>query len=335
VVIFNSENPKDVRVLVTSAVDKAVKGELKLSLPDGWRCEPVSIPFELGQRGVEQWKTFKVYPSKKDMTSSLKAIAQVDGKSYDKAIQTIAYDHIPTQVLFPPAEAKVVRLDLKKEGNRIGYIRGAGDDVPSALRIMGYDVWEMKNEEVTPENLKRVDAIVLGVRAVNTNTRIGFMMDNLLDYVRNGGTLLVQYNTNSDLETDKFSPYPLTISRERVTEEDAEVRMLLPDHPVLNTPNKITALDFNGWLQERGLYFPNKWDEHYEAVLSMNDKDEAPRNGSLLVTKYGEGYYIYTGLSFFRELPEGVAGAYKLFANLVSIGKTKKTESAKGRSKTK
>jgi hypothetical protein len=276
-----------------------------------------------------------VYPSKGEVTSSLKAVAEIDGKQYDQAVQTIEYDHIPTQVLFPRAEARVVRLDLKKEGNVIGYIRGAGDDVPTALRIMGYEVWEMKNEEVTAANLKRVDAVVLGVRALNTNPRIRFMMPDLLDYVHNGGTLVVQYNTSFDLETDTYSPYSLSISRDRVTEEDAEVRLLNASHPVLTTPNKISVKDFDGWLQERGLYFPNKWDEHFEPVLSMNDKGEPPKDGSLLVARYGNGHYVYTGLSFFRELPEGVAGAYKLFANLVSLGKTRKQETTKPKSKTR
>jgi hypothetical protein len=217
----------------------------------------------------------------------------------------------------------------------VGYIRGAGDDIPSALRNIGYEVVEMKNEEVTPENLKRLDAVVLGVRAINTNERIRFIMDALLGYVEHGGTLVVQYNTSNDLETDKFSPYPLTLSRERVTEEGAEVRFLKPDHPLLNYPNKITASDFKGWVQERGLYFPSKWDAQYEALLSMNDTGEEPRNGSLLVAGYGKGTYIYTGLSFFRELPEGVPGAYKLFANLISAGKNTPVPPTNGKSKKK
>jgi hypothetical protein len=213
---------------------------------------------------------------------------------------------------------------------------GAGDEVPAALRTMGYEVWEMKNEEVTAENLKKCDAVVLGVRAINVNTRIPFMMNDLLDYVKQGGTMVVQYNTTGDLETEKFSPYPLTLSRDRVTEEDSEVRLINPAHPLLNTPNKITQKDFEGWVQERGLYYPNKWDPSFEALLSMNDKGEKPRDGSLLVSKYGEGYYVYTGLSFFRELPEGVPGAFKLFANLVSAGKaTRKPESAKVKNKAK
>jgi hypothetical protein len=185
--------------------------------------------------------------------------------------------------------------------------------------------------------LKKVDAVVLGVRALNTNERIRFMMPDLLNYVKEGGTLVVQYNTSNDLEIDKdkFSPYPLNLSRDRVTEEDSEVRILKPEHPVLNYPNKIRAQDFNGWIQERGLYFPSAWGEQFNAILSMNDKGEKPKDGSLLVANYGDGYYVYTGLSFFRELPEGVSGAYKLFANLVSLSKSKKPLTTKVKSKVK
>jgi len=172
-----------------------------------------------------------------------------------------------------------------------------------------------------------LDAIVLGIRALNVNERIRFVMPVLLEYVKLGGTVVVQYNTNGNIATDNFSPYPLKVSRERVTEEQAEVRILKPDHPVLNIPNKITARDFEGWVQERGLYFPNEWDSNFEPILSMNDLGETPKEGGLLVAKYGEGYYIYTGLSFFRQLPEGVSGSYKLFANIVSLGKTKKPKS--------
>ena len=271
------------------------------------------------------------------MTTSLQAIAEIDGKQYDQSMLMINYDHIPVQTLLPRAEAKVVRLNLKKEGGLIGYIKGAGDDLPAALRNMGYEVWEMKNVEVTPENLKRLDAVVLGVRALNTNDRIRFFMGDLMDYVKNGGTMITQYNTNFDLELDldKIAPYPLTLSRDRVTEENSEVRILKADHPALTYPNKITVKDFEGWVQERGLYFPDKWDPNFDALLSLNDTGEQPRNGSLLVAKYGSGHYVYTGLSFFRELPEGVAGAYRLFANLASLGKNKKPETAKVKAKAK
>jgi LmbE family N-acetylglucosaminyl deacetylase len=336
VYLFKDREPQDVSVLIKSSAD-ALAGNLKLELPKGWKSDPSSVAFELKKRGEELTTNFKVIPAKEETKTTLKAVAEVNGKEYDYSLQTIQYDHIPLQTVMPRAEEEVMRIDLKKEGSLIGYIRGAGDDVPSALRNMGYEVWEMKNEEVTAANLKRVDAVVLGIRTLNTNERIKFFMTELLNYVKEGGTMVVQYNTNGDFEIDKdkFAPYPITLSRDRVTEENSQVRILKPDHPALNYPNKITTKDFEGWVQERGLYFPTNWHENYDALLSCNDTGEPAKNGSLLVASYGLGHYVYTGLSFFRELPEGVPGAYKLFANLVSLGKPKKVEGGKVKSKTK
>lgn len=331
VVVFSDQSPKIIHVLAKSNSNNAEKGVITLQLPKGWKAEPTQQPFDLTKRGEEQSISFKVIPSAEETTSTLRVVAKVGNTEYDKAMQVINYDHIPIQTLLPTAEAKVVRINLKKEGGLIGYVQGAGDEIPAALRNMGYEVWEMKNEEVTKENLAKLDAVVLGVRSLNTNERIKFFMDDLLDYVKQGGTLVVQYNTNfrMEVEKDKFSPYPLSLSRDRVTDENSEVRILKPDSPLLKAPNKITAHDFDGWVQERGLYFPDKWDDHFEAVLSINDPGEDPMDGSLLVSKYGEGHYIYTGLSFFRELPEGVAGAYKLFANIVSLGNSSKPQNQK------
>jgi len=325
--MFSDDQPRDVNVRVKSSSEKEMKGTLKLQLPPDWHSEPMSAFFELNARGEERMLNFKVYPGKSEMTSTIRSVAEVDEKTYDRAIETINYDHIPIQTFLPKAEAKVARINLKKEGHLIGYIPGAGDDIPTALRTMGYEVWEMKPEEINRENLKRVDAVVLGIRALNVHDRIRYFMPVLMEYVRLGGALVVQYNTNGRLETDNFAPFPITLSRERVTDENAEVRILRPDHPLLTTPNKLSEKDFEGWVQERGLYFPDKWDSNYEVLLSMNDPGEAPKDGGLLITKYGEGHYIYTGLSFFRQLPEGVPGAYKLFANLVSMGKSKKPKS--------
>jgi hypothetical protein len=333
VLIFKDAKAKEVRVLLKSASEKPLQGNLKLTIPEGWRSEPASIPFTLSKTGEEQTKVFYVTPGEKEMTGVIKGVADINGKQYGKSIQLIAYDHIPIQTLLPDAQTKVVKLNLQNEGGIVGYIKGAGDEVPAALRNMGYEVWEMKNEEVTAQNLKRLDAVVLGIRAINTNERVRFMMPDLLEYVKNGGTMVVQYNTNFDLQGESYSPYPLTLSRDRVTEENAEVKILKPDHRILNYPNKIVAKDFEGWVQERGLYFPSKWDEHYEAIFSMNDKGETAKEGSLLVAPYGNGHYVYTGLSFFRELPEGVAGAYKLFSNMVSLSKTKKPENTKVKKK--
>lgn len=332
VFVFPDTQPKLVSILVKSSSGAAVNGTAKLILPPGWKSDPVSAPVSLPKRGEEVKLDFFLFPAAKGQGSfNLSAQVEINGKAYDRAVQTISYDHIPFQTLLPRAEASLVRVDIKTQGHVIGYIAGAGDETPAALRNLGYEVWEMKDEEVTPENLKRVDAVVLGVRALNTNERIRYFMPELLKYVEAGGTLIAQYNTSNDFEIDKdkFAPYPLNISRERVTEENSEVRILLPDHPALNYPNKISPEDFNNWVQERGLYFPDKWDPKYDALLSMNDAGEPERKGSLLVAKYGNGYYVYTGLSFFRELPEGVAGAYKLFANLASLGKLPKPKNDK------
>ncbi len=329
VFVFKDANPKTVSLLVKSASGNKMSGTVRLVLPPGWKSEPVSSNLSFVKRGEEKKIDFTVVPSSEAGSFTINAEAMIDGKSYNTSVQTISYDHIPFQTLLPKSKAMAVRLNLKKAGQRIGYIQGAGDDIPNALRNMGYQVWEMKNEEVTSANLRTLDVVVLGVRALNTNERLQHAMGDLLEYVKNGGTMIVQYNTNFDLEVDKFSPFPLNLSRDRVTEENSEVRILKPDHPALNYPNKITQADFNGWVQERGLYFPDKWDPNFVALLSMNDAGEPAHDGSLLIAKYGSGNYVYTGLSFFRELPEGVTGAYKLFANLASMRKTSKPQSLK------
>ncbi|HYI77856.1 MAG TPA: LmbE family protein, partial [Chryseolinea sp.] len=327
VLMFSDDQPRDVSVRIKSSSGEGMRGILKLQLPPDWHAEPATSEFDLKFRGEERFVNFKVFPGKNELTGAIRVVAEVGENKYDQAIQTISYDHIPIQTFLPKAEAKVARMNLKREGQLIGYVPGAGDDIPTALRTMGYEVWEMKPEEINSENLKRVSAVVLGIRALNVSERIRYFMPVLMEYVRVGGTLVVQYNTNGRLETDNFAPFPLTLSRERVTDENAEVRILKPDHPLLTTPNKISEKDFEGWVQERGLYFPDKWDSNYETVLSMNDPGETPKDGGLLIAKYGEGHYIYTGLSFFRQLPEGVPGAYKLFANIVSTGKLKKPKS--------
>lgn len=331
VYLFKDQTPAEVAVLLKAAVVTDLRGNLKLELPAGWKSDPEEFTFHLGKWGEEQKFVFRVLPGKEEIMSTIKAFVEMGGKRFDFSLQTIQYDHIPIQTVLPKASSKALRLNLKKEGRVIAYIGGAGDDVPASLRNMGYEVWEMKNEEVTATNLKKVDAVVLGIRALNTNERIRYVMPDLLRFVFEGGTMVVQYNNNSDLQIDpdKFAPYPITLSRDRVTEENSEMQILIPDHPALNKPNKITAKDFDGWVQERGLYFPSGWDSHYEALLSSHDKGEPAHNGGLLVAEYGAGHYVYTGLSFFRELPEGVPGAYKLFANLVSLEKNKKPLSEK------
>lgn len=200
---------------------------------------------------------------------------------------------------------------------------GAGDEMPACLEQIGYKVTLLGDHDFqNTEGLRRFDAIVMGIRAYNTKEKLKFQNEKLIEYVKNGGTLVVQYNTNGrDLLLPQFGPYPLKLGRGRTTEEDTEVRVLKPEHAVLNTPNKITKKDFEGWVQERGLYFLSEWDNQYEAILSCNDVGEKKEDGGLVVAKVEKGYFIYTGYSFFRQLPAGVPGAYRLFANLLSLGK--------------
>lgn len=330
VYIFSNDESKAVDVMLKAGKSN-ISGKLALQIPDGWKITPEEYAFNLQMKGEEKRFRFQLTPPQKQSVANLKAIVEVGDKTYDKGFINIEYDHIPTQLFMPEAVSQIVKIDIKRRGDVVGYIQGAGDAIPTALREIGYHVREMAEDEVTPENLKGLDAVILGVRALNTNERIPFYMDDLLKYVEDGGTLIVQYNTNFRLKTEDFAPYPLKLSRDRVTDETAQVRILKPDHPALNTPNKITQKDFEGWVQERGLYFPDEWDEKYEALLSSNDEGETPKEGGLLVAKYGQGYYVYTGYSWFRELPAGVPGAYRLFVNLVSLG-NKQEKSAAGKS---
>ena len=228
------------------------------------------------------------------------------------------------QLLQPDAVLHAVTLDVAVTAHRIGYVPGAGDDLPACLRLLGCEVTELGAKDFTSEKLRGFDAIVLGVRAFNENPSLGTGLPALLAYVEAGGTVVAQYNRPNGLDKSPLGPYPLSIQGNapqlRVTDETAPVTFLAPDHPALNTPNKITAADFAGWIQERGAYFPSSWDQtHYTSILAMNDLGEAPLRSSLLVARHGKGYFVYTGLSFFRQLPAGVPGAYRLFANLISM----------------
>jgi len=328
VLVFGNDAPRTVEVLVKSTSSQPQSGQLIVHAPAGWKVVPSTIPFSLGARGAEATVAVQVLPSAEEQTGELRFEALVNGKNFNQSLRLIAYDHFPIQTLLFPATIKAVRIELKKAGNTIGYVAGAGDEIPAALRNMGYEVRMLSDHEITPANLRRLDAVVLGVRALNTSPRARYFMPALFEYVQQGGTLVVQYNTNQCLTVDQVAPFKLRIGRDRVTDETAEVQLLIPDHPVLKAPNRIAPADFDNWVQERGLYFPSEWDDAFEPILSMCDPDEEPRNSSLLVARYGKGYYVYTGLSFFRQLPEGVPGAYKLFANLVSLSAVNKQQTA-------
>ncbi len=319
ILIFPNPGAKKVRVRVLAS-DGPVKGDVHLSAPDGWSVSPNSVAVDLKNANAEKDLEFSVRPPTSMGEGTLKAIVTSDGQSFSFARERIAYPHIGVHILMPPAEAKLVRADVRTNGHVIGYIPGAGDDIPAALQQIGYTVKQLGEGDLAPENLRQFSAIVLGVRIFNSQDRIPTWLPELVNYAKGGGVVVVQYNTTADLKSKDFGPYPLELSRDRVTDETAEVKMLAPDHPVLNTPNKISARDFEGWVQERGLYFPDKWDPAWVPILSSHDPSEKPLDGGLLVAKVDKGYFIYTGYSWFRQLPAGAPGAYRIFANMVSLG---------------
>jgi LmbE family N-acetylglucosaminyl deacetylase len=296
-------------------------GTLQLQAPADWKISPPQQSFDLAEIGDRKKLIFTVTAPQKSTTAKIVADAEIGGVHYRNAREEISYPHIPRQLLQPIASTKAVSLDLAVRGHTVGYLPGAGDSIAENLKQMGYAVKILGDADLTPENLSGFDAVVIGVRAFNVRTNIAQELPALFSYVENGGTVVAQYNRPDNLKADKIAPFDLHLSGGRVTDETAPVTFLAPDHPVLNTPNKITDADFDGWIQERGIYFPNQWDEHFTPILACNDPGESPLKGELLVAQDGKGYFVYTSLVFFRELPAGVPGAYRLFANLISLGK--------------
>lgn len=320
VVLFPDNQPKEVQVAVNS-LSGNTHGTLKLKLTEGWSSIPTSHSINPEKKGSERIFSFKIIPPSHESELTIGAEIITDNKIYSKEYIEINYDHIPKQSVLLPATFKAVRLNIEKKGNNIGYIMGAGDEVPQSLRQIGYSVFPIQVNEITSTKIENLDAVVIGVRAYNVHSDLINKKEALLDFVKQGGTLITQYNTAGRSGVNIVSPYPIQLSRERVAEEDAKVTLINKGHQLLNFPNKIEEKDFDGWVQERGLYFPNSWDPQFKAVIEMHDKGESPKEGSLLIAPYGKGNYIYTGLSFFRELPAGVPGAYKLFSNMLSASK--------------
>jgi len=321
--IFSNENTKEIPVTITANKDN-FRGTVYLDHSKGWKISPNSFEIDLKEKNQSTKVVFKVTPPTTENEGFITPRVSSEGFDYDKEMVQIKYDHIPLQTLFLPSKAKVIRLDIKKEGNAIGYIQGAGDSVPENLEQIGYKVTTLDINTISKTQIAKFDAIVIGIRAYNVVSEMKVKQPILLEYVKNGGTLITQYNTLPRRgKVDLNPPYELTLSRDRVTDENSEVQIIAKEHPLVNFPNKLTPKDFEGWTQERGLYFPSSWSKEYTPILSMHDKGESQKKGSLLVAPYGKGHYIYTGLSFFRELPAGVSGAYKLFANMLSVGKQK------------
>lgn len=318
--IFPGDGPQLVKIRLKGH-SKNVAGTIRLKGTDGWRVAPAGLPFSLPGKYDEGEVAFEISPPKNARESVLTAEADLGGEILGRAMVEIAYPHIHRQIYFPESRVKVVKLDVQIKAKRIGYIMGAGDDVADALRHLGVEATMLSDEMLETSDLSSFDAIVTGVRAYNTRDRLKNVKRRLLDYVERGGTLVVQYNVASGALADRIGPYPLTIGRDRVTVESAQVTFPIPNHPLLIFPNKITSQDFEGWVQERGLNFPSSWDGKYEAILSSHDPGEPDLKGGLLYTRYGKGVFIYTAYAWFRQLPAGVPGAFRIFANLISAGK--------------
>ncbi|SFD53199.1 GlcNAc-PI de-N-acetylase [Chitinophaga sp. CF118] len=323
VYIFTETAAQPVQVKLHAMGDNTT-GTVSLQLPTGFTSTEASQPFALTTKGDEATVIFHITPLKvsgTNRTDTFRVVMHCNGKDYTQSLKTINYDHIPNITLFPDAAARLVTVDLKHNGRKLGYIAGAGDLVAASLQQVGYEVTELGEQDIMSGNLQQYDAIITGVRVYNINPRIKYWQPRLMEYVKNGGTLLVQYNVNGPLMVTDIGPYPFTLTRDRVTDETAEVTLLHPEDEVLHYPNNITPQDFDGWVQERGLYFTQTADPAYRKILAIHDKGEESLQGSTIVADYGKGRYVYTSLSFFRQLPAGVPGAYRLFVNLISTKK--------------
>ncbi len=319
-VLIARGGPQQVEVEVEALTD-SLSGQLNVTLPEGWATTKdlklVSIP----KRNARQSFTFQLIPMENAKGGAVKfEFSGSKGKS-DRTLHEIDYPHILPQVYYTPAEVKVITLDVKVSATHVGYIKGAGDEVAEAIEQLGATVDVIEPSTATLESITKYDAIVVGIRAYNNNQGMKAFNPTLMEYVENGGTVVVQYTTRTSdmvLPDSLIGPYPFKLTRDRVTVEEAPPTFLAKDHPLLNTPNKITTADFDGWVQERGLYFCGSLDPHYTPLIAWNDPGEQPLNGGLIACDYGKGRYVYTGISFFRQLPAGIPGAYRLFANLIS-----------------
>lgn len=316
VYLFPNENSKTIELMVKAHKDEVID-EITANVAEGWSVEPKSFAIDLKKKGEEVKVSFTITPPKNENTEKLtfnfnkfKATAQY----------IIDYEHVEPQVIYPLTELKLVKTDIKTNVNKVAYIRGSGDDVPLGLRSIGFTVDEYEATELPKLNLNDYKTIIMGIRAYNTQESLRNGNKLLNNFVEKGGTLLIQYNTNRGLKSDQLGPIDFKLSRKRVTEEDAPPTILNESHVVLNSPNKIRMLDFEDWVQERGLYFAESWDDQYSPILEWNDKGESPQQGSLLVGDYGKGHVVFTGISFFRQLPAGVPGAYRLLVNLINYG---------------
>lgn len=322
--LFPDTKAGSVSVLLRSNA-AVTSGSLALEVPSGWRAEPGEQAFRMNAAGEEVTATFLVHPPAEPASGRLRAVAHIGKREIASGMRMIEYPDIPPQTIFPPSTASLVRADVVNLARTVGYIMGAGDEVPRALEQMGCSVTLLGASDLARGDLGRFDAIVTGIRAYSVRQDLIANQHRLINYVRNGGTLVVQYNTadrRSSLNWQTFAPFPVELGGSRITVEDAPVAIPNPRHFLLRMPNAIGERDFGGWVQERGLYFPSKWDERYETLFESNDPGESALAGGNLYVKHGRGAYVYTSYAWFRQLPAGVAGAYRIFANFLSAAKS-------------
>jgi LmbE family N-acetylglucosaminyl deacetylase len=313
----------ELSVTVHSNVKGSATGSVELELPRHWRSEPASIPFTTDKDGADRSVSFRVLPADlAEKSYVIKALAKYGGEEYREGYRLTDYPGLRPYFLYEPSTYKTTGVDVKMApGLKIGYITGSGDDVPASLQNLGINVTLLGPADLASGDLSGFDAILLGIRTYAARPDLITYNQRLLDYVRNGGVVIVQYNTP---EFDKnYGPYPYQMGEdpEEVTDEESKVTILKPDNPVFSWPNKITQADFRGWIEERGSKFMRSWDAHYEALLETHDPSQPPQKGGLLYAKYGKGIYIYDAYAFYRELPEGVPGAYRIVANMLSLAK--------------
>ena len=323
IIRVNNGTATTVKVGVSCNLTGAQSGQLHLEVPAGWHVEPNELQVRLSKRGDKQDFEFKIVPSSlKEGETQVRATLTADGSTYSEGYSLVTREDLESTYYYQPAIQRVSVVDVKIPNDvKIGYIMGAGDDIPTVLKQIGLDVTVIPAEKVASEDLSRYRTIVLGIRAYDTQKDVVANNKRLLDYVAGGGTLIVQYDTGvSDFNSGHLTPYPAQLSRARVSIEEAPVEILAPDDPVFHYPNQITPRDFDGWVQERGLYFMNQWDSNFKALLACHDPGEQPQKGGLLKAQYGKGVYIYNAYAFFRQLPAGVPGAIRLYVNLLAAG---------------
>jgi hypothetical protein len=316
-----------VTVGVTSNLNRETPGVLRLELPQGWRSEPAQLDVKFTKRGDKQDFHFKVFPAGlQEGRDQVRATLDAEGKKFSEGYTLVTREDLGSFYYYQPALQRVSIVDVQVPHDlKIGYIMGAGDDIPTVLQQLGMNVTLISPEQLASEDLSGYGTIVLGIRAYDTQKEVAENNKKLLDFVAAGGTLVVQYNSGvADFNSGHFTPYPAELSRARVSVEEAPVDILAPQDEVFHYPNTITARDFDGWVQERGLYFMDKWDDHFKPLLACHDPGEEPQKGGLLQAQYGKGVYIYTGYAFFRQLPAGVPGAVRLYVNLLSAGHEKR-----------